>query len=111
MQLNKLEANRKMSIINMKCEMVQTAKHKFQLTEKCTSDLTSDVRVYSSQGRMFVLSNVQDMRAELKSRQEKCDRTLEYLNQKKEFLLNNLKEQEASLRELVQQRKDANSSK
>lgn len=58
-----------------------------------------------------MLSNVQDMRAELQSRQEKCDRTLELLNQKKEFLVKNLKEQESSLRELVKQRKDANCAK
>lgn len=68
-------------------------------------------RVYSSLGRMFVLSNVKDMRNDLRCRQEKCDRTLDLLNQKKEFLLKNLKEQEASLRELVKQRKDANLAK
>lgn len=60
---------------------------------------------------MFVLTNVKDMRADLKSGQDKCDRTLELLNQKKEFLIKSLKEQEASLRELVKQRKDANLNK
>lgn len=64
-------------------------------------------RVYLSVGRMFVLTSVQDMRSDLKAKQEKCDKAIELLSKKKEFLAKSLKDQEDGLRELVQQRKEA----
>ncbi|XP_017855308.1 prefoldin subunit 1 [Drosophila busckii] len=107
MQINKLETTKKINMIDMKCDMVKTGKHKYTLTEKGTSNLTDDTRVYLSVGRMFLLTDVQNMREELKGKQEKCDKAIELLEKKKEFLQKSLKDQEDGLRELVQQRKDA----
>lgn len=56
---------------------------------------------------MFVLSTLPDVHTELVSKQSKCDDLLKSLDDKKEFLLKCSKEQEGSLRELVQQRKEA----
>lgn len=56
---------------------------------------------------MFVLSTLPDVHNELVSKQSKCDEIMKSLDEKKEFLLKCSKEQEASLRELVQQRKEA----
>lgn len=64
-------------------------------------------RVYSSVGRMFVLSTLPDVHNELVSKQSKCDDLMKSLDDKKEFLVKCSKEQEDSLRELVQQRKEA----
>lgn len=60
---------------------------------------------------MFVLTDVDNMRLDLKAKQEKCDKAIELLEKKKEFLAKSLKDQEDGLRELVQQRKDADASK
>lgn len=68
-------------------------------------------RVYLSVGRMFVLTNVTDMRNDLKAKQEKCDKAIDLLSKKKEFLVKSLKDQEDGLRELVQQRKEAEAAK
>ncbi|XP_061387708.1 prefoldin subunit 1 [Musca vetustissima] len=111
MQINKIETTKKINMIDMKCDMVKTGKQKYQLTEKGTSDLTDDTRVYLSVGRMFVLTNVNDMRGDLKAKQEKCDKAIDLLSKKKEFLLKSLKDQEDGLRELVQQRKEAEAAK
>lgn len=51
------------------------------------------------------------MRNDLKAKQEKCDKAIELLNKKKEFLVKSLKDQEDGLRELVQQRKEAEAAK
>lgn len=130
MQINKLETTKKIHMIDMKCDMVKTGKQKYQLTEKGTSSLADDTRyitritinhlqvfrwlielfpyrVYQSVGRMFLLTDVQNMREDLKARQEKCDKAIELLEKKKEFLQKSLKSQEDGLRELVQQRKEA----
>lgn len=56
---------------------------------------------------MFVLSTLPEVHTELVAKQSKCDELLKSLDDKKEFLLKCSKEQEASLRELVQQRKEA----
>ncbi|XP_017048980.1 prefoldin subunit 1 [Drosophila ficusphila] len=107
MQINKLDTTKRINMINMKCEMLKTGKHKYQLTEKSTSKLDDDSRVYQSVGRMFLLTDVQNMREDLKAKQEKCDKAIELLEKKKEFLQKSLKDQEDGLRELVQQRKEA----
>ncbi|KAH8298183.1 hypothetical protein KR018_010559 [Drosophila ironensis] len=105
MQITKMETTKKINMIDMKCDMVKTSKHKYQLTEKGTSNLTDDTRVYQSVGRMFLLTDVKNMRDDLRGKQDKCDKTIEVLEQKKQFLAKSLKEQEDGLRELVQQRK------
>ncbi|EDW11740.1 prefoldin subunit 1 [Drosophila mojavensis] len=107
MQINKLETTKKISMIDMKCDMVKTGKQKYSLTEKSTSNLTDDTRVYMSVGRMFLLTDLDSMRNELKAKQDKCDKAIELLEKKKEFLQKSLKDQEDGLRELVQQRKEA----
>lgn len=63
--------------------------------------------MYSSVGRMFVLSSLPDIHDELVKKQSKCDEMSKQLDEKKEFLLKCSKEQEDNLRELVQQRKEA----
>lgn len=125
MQINKLDTTKKINMIDMKCDMVKKGKHKYTLTEKGTSNLTDDTRwahqltsswtwlkmfvfrVYLSVGRMFLLTDVDNMREDLKSKQDKCDKAIELLEKKKEFLQKSLKDQEDGLRELVQQRKEA----
>lgn len=67
-------------------------------------------RVYSSVGRMFVLSTLPQVHDELVNKQSKCDEMSKQLEEKKEFLLKCSKEQEDNLRELVQQRKEAGSN-
>lgn len=58
---------------------------------------------------MFVLSTLPDIHTELVIKQGKCDEMMKSLDDKKEFLMKCSKEQEDSLRELVQQRKEATS--
>lgn len=58
---------------------------------------------------MFVLSTVPDICDELKVKEEKCVNLVAQLEDKKLFLIKCLKEQEDNLRELVQQRKEADS--
>nr|XP_036677334.1 prefoldin subunit 1-like isoform X1 [Drosophila suzukii] len=101
MQINKLETTKKINMIDMMCDMVETGKHKYQLTEKGTSSLSEHARVYQSVGRMFLLTNVQYMREDLKAKQEKCDKAIELLEKKKTFLQKSLKDKEDGLADLV----------
>lgn len=64
------------------------------------------ISVYSSVGRMFALSTVPEIRAELINKEQKCKVLVTQMDEKKIFLLKSLKEQENNLRELVQSRKE-----
>lgn len=59
---------------------------------------------------MFVLSSLPEIHDEILNKQGKCGEILKSLDEKKDFLFKCSKEQEASLRELVQQRKEASSN-
>ncbi|XP_055309979.1 prefoldin subunit 1 [Sitodiplosis mosellana] len=110
MQVNKIETTKKLKMLDIQAEMLKTSKKKYEITDKEVKNLTPDTRVYSSVGRMFVLSSLPEVHTELLSKQGKCDDILKSLDDKKEFLLKCSKEQEDSLRELVQQRKEATSN-
>lgn len=68
--------------------------------------LRSCCRIYSSVGRMFVLSTLPEIHTELVTKQGKCDEMMKSLEDKKVFLTKCSREQEDSLRELVQQRRE-----
>lgn len=57
-------------------------------------------------GRMFVLSNVPELKEDLKAKQEKVQSVILQCDKNKDFLINNLKGQEDALREMVQLKKD-----
>lgn len=54
---------------------------------------------------MFALSTVDEIREELKVKEEKCKKFVKHLDEKKGFLMTQLQKQEDSLRDLVQVRK------
>ncbi|CAD7085923.1 unnamed protein product [Hermetia illucens] len=110
MQVNKIETTKKMKMIDYQCDVLKESSKKYEITERGITELDPNTRVYSSIGRMFVLSTVPTTREELKAKQAKCDSLVEQLNEKKSYLSKSLKEQEDHLRELVQQKKDADAS-
>lgn len=55
---------------------------------------------------MFVLSTLPEIHTELVTKQGKCGEMMKSLEDKKDFLMKCSREQEESLRELVQQRRD-----
>ena len=104
MQINQIETSKQVKLIDFRSDVLRNTRQKYILTEKGISDLTDDSKVYSSVGRMFALSNVSEIRDELKSNQEKCDDVMKQLGEKKLYLVKSLKEQEDQLRELVKQK-------
>jgi len=110
MQVNKIETSKKLKMIEMQVDLLKTSKKKYEITDKEITTLPADARVFSSVGRMFVLSTLPNVHEELSTKQTKCDEMVAQLEEKKEFLVKCSKDQEDSLRDLVQQRKEAGSS-
>lgn len=55
---------------------------------------------------MFVLATLPEIHTELVNKQAKCDEMQKTLEEKREFMVKCSREQEESLRELVQQRRE-----
>ncbi|XP_063702620.1 prefoldin subunit 1 [Culicoides brevitarsis] len=106
MQLNKIETSKKLRFIDFQEEQLKKSKARYELTDSEISQLPEDTKVYATVGRMFVLSKLPELRAELKTKTEKVVEMIGQCDKNKEFLMNSLKEQEESLRDLVQQKKN-----
>ncbi|XP_055549555.1 prefoldin subunit 1 [Wyeomyia smithii] len=111
MQVNKIESTKKIRLLDMKTDNLKVSKQRVELTNKEVSQLQPDTKVYASVGRMFVLSDVLSLTDEMKMKQNNFEEMINQYEKNKEFLLKNLKEQEDSLRELVQQKRSESASK
>lgn len=111
MQMNKIESTKKIRLLDMKTDSLKVSKQRVELTNKEISQLNADTKVYASVGRMFVLSDVPSLTDEMKIKQSNFEEMIGQCEKNKEFLLKNLKEQEDSLRELVQQKRTESTAK
>lgn len=110
MQMNKIESTKKIRLLDMKTDSLKVSKQRVELTNKEVSQLDPETKVYASVGRMFVLSDVPSLTQEMKSKQGNFEEMISQCEKNKDFLLKNLKEQEDSLRELVQQKRTESST-
>ena len=62
-------------------------------------------QVYESVGRMFLLSDIDNVRSGLNAKTEKLKEKIHVLNTNKEYLDRQVKEQENNLRELITAKK------
>lgn len=69
------------------------------------STLDGNTRTYESVGRMFILTPMDEVKKNLKKRQETADEKIKALENNKSYLERSLKESENNIREMVQQRK------
>jgi prefoldin subunit 1 len=106
MQINKIETTKKVKFIDIQTEQLKKSKQKVDITDKEVSCLDADTKVYASVGRMFVLSSVPILREELQTKQAKIATIITHCEESKNILMKNLQDQEDSLRELVQHKKE-----
>jgi prefoldin subunit 1 len=107
MQSNKIETTKKVKFIDLQTEQLKKSKLKYEITDKEVGTLDPDTKVYASVGRMFVLSAVPILREEINMKQDKISQAIKHCEDSKNLLMKSLKDQEDSLRELVQQKKEA----
>lgn len=105
MQVNKIESTKKIRLLDIKTEGLKLSKQRAEITNKHISVLDPSTKVYASVGRMYVLDDIPSLTEQLKSKQTSYEEMIAQCEKNKDFLIKNLKEQEESLRELVQQKK------
>lgn len=70
-----------------------------------------DTKTYESVGRMFLLTNLDEVKSNLKTREAQLSTRTSELENSKQYLEKNLKESEDNIREMVQQRKEQSDTK
>ena len=106
MQMNKIESTKKIKMLDMKMESLKVSKQRVQVTNSEVGKFDPDIKVYSSVGRMFVLSDIPELTSELQKKETSVDEMMVQCTKNKEILLKNLKDMENQLRELVQQKRE-----
>jgi len=101
------ETNQKLRIADVQVDGLKKQIVHAQLTDAELQELGSDVRVYASVGRMFLLTKVDAVRKELSDKQAASKTKITQLQANKEYLEKSLAESQNNLREMVKLRQQA----
>nr|CAH0108227.1 unnamed protein product [Daphnia galeata] len=108
LQQKMVETSQKLKLADLQIETLKRSITHAQLTDKEISQLPTDTKTYESCGRMFVLKEVPEARMNLDNKIKGCEEKVKTLEGTKSYLERSLKESENNIREMIQQRKDAN---
>ncbi|KAK5642041.1 hypothetical protein RI129_008208 [Pyrocoelia pectoralis] len=107
LQQKAIETAQQLKLADLQIENLKRNKQHAALTEREISDLDPTTNTYDSIGRMFMLAPLNEIKKNLKKKQETADEKINTLKNNKAYLERSLKDSENNLREMVQQRKDA----
>ncbi|CAK1555029.1 unnamed protein product [Leptosia nina] len=103
LQIKMLETSKKIQVIDSQLDVLKQIKRHVEMQ---AGTLPSDTITYESVGRMFLLTDVEEIKQNLENKiNQLCTRTTE-LEESKNCLETNLKESQDKIREMVQQRKE-----
>ncbi|XP_042857949.1 prefoldin subunit 1-like isoform X1 [Penaeus japonicus] len=95
------ETNQKLRIADVQVESLKKQIVHAQLTDKEIQSLGDSTRVYDSVGRMFLLTDIPQIRENLKAKVEKCNEKITSLQANKEYLERSMSESQNNLREMI----------
>lgn len=107
LQVKAIETSKNLRVSDVLIENLKRRKQHASITEREISALDTNTKTYESVGRMFILTPINQVKEDLKKRQEQADASIKDLENNKAYLEKSLKDAENNLREMVQQRKDA----
>merc|ERR1712142_1049503 len=104
------ETNQKLRIADVQVESLKKQIVHAQLTDKEIESLGESTRVYESVGRMFLLTDIPQVRTGLKAKSEKCNEKISTLMTSKEHLERSLNESQNNLREMIKLKQSTTSA-
>ena len=110
LQHKMVETQQRMKVSDLQIENLKRTITHSQLTAQEIGSLPDQTPVYESVGRMFLLSNKDDIDKMLDRKQDTCKEKIKNLESNKKYLEKSIKESENSLRELIVAKKGATSS-
>ncbi|KAJ8737636.1 hypothetical protein PYW08_000231 [Mythimna loreyi] len=105
LHLKMVETSGKIQIIDSQIDVLKRVMQHVDITQREISSFPPDTKTYESVGRMFLLTNLEDVKNNLKTRESQLTARTTELENNKQYLEKNLKESEDNIREMVEQRK------
>ncbi|KAJ2954378.1 hypothetical protein O0L34_g2642 [Tuta absoluta] len=106
LQVKMVETSKKIQIIDSQIGVLKRVLQHVDITQREISTLPPATKTYESVGRMFLLTDLEEVKANLKNREAQLSSRTNELENNKQYLERNLKESEDNIREMVQQRKE-----
>uniref|UniRef100_A0A2P2HYC3 Prefoldin subunit 1-like n=1 Tax=Hirondellea gigas TaxID=1518452 RepID=A0A2P2HYC3_9CRUS len=101
------DTNQKLRLADVQVEGLKKQIVHSQLTDAEIQSLGSEVRVFESVGRMFLLTDIAEVRKNLTTKVEKSQEKIKLLQSNKEYLEKSLQESQNNLREMIKQKQQA----
>ncbi|XP_049884904.1 prefoldin subunit 1 [Pectinophora gossypiella] len=98
--------SKKLQILDSQIGVLKRVLQHAGVTEYEMNNLPPGTKTYESVGRMFLYTDLEEVKSNLKNREAQLTARMDELNKNKNYLEKNLKEFEDNIREMVQQRKE-----
>lgn len=106
LQSKMVETSKKIQVIDSQIGVFKRVLQHVDITQNEITTLPPDTRTYESVGRMFILTDLGEVKSNLGKRKRQMIARMSDLEHKKSYLEVNLKESEDNIREMVQLRKE-----
>ncbi|CAH0402011.1 unnamed protein product [Chilo suppressalis] len=111
LQVKMIATSKKIHFIDTQIGVLKRVLQHVDITQGEISMLPPGTKTYESVGRMFLLTDLEEVKSNLKTRESQLTAKTADLEKNKEYLEKNLKESQDNIREMVQQRKEQSDSK
>lgn len=106
LQVKMVETSKKIQVIDSQIGVLKRVLQHADITQREISTLPPETKTYESVGRMFLLTDLAEIKNNLKNRTALLSARTKELEDNKQYLEKNLKESENNIREMVQQKKE-----
>ncbi|XP_069354254.1 prefoldin subunit 1 [Maniola hyperantus] len=111
LQVKMVETSKKIQVIDSQLGVLKRMLQHADITQREISTLPPDTKTYESVGRMFLLTDLAEIKSNLKEKTALLAQRTTELENNKQYLDKNLKESENNIREMVQQKKEQSETK
>lgn len=111
LQLKMVQTSEKIQVIDSQIEVLKRILQHVDVTQREISTFPPATKTYESVGRMFLLTDLDEVKNNLKTRKSQLSTRITELENNTQYLEKNLKESEDNIREMVQQRKEQSDTK
>ncbi|KAL0852064.1 hypothetical protein ABMA28_000316 [Loxostege sticticalis] len=111
LQVKMVETSKKIQVIDSQIGVLKRVLQHVDITQREISTLPPGTKTYESIGRMFLLTDLDEVKSNLKTRESQLTTRNTELEKSKQYLEKNLKESQDNIREMVQQRKEQSEAK
>ncbi|XP_041987899.1 prefoldin subunit 1 [Aricia agestis] len=111
LQIKMVATSKKIQIIDSHIGVLKRVAQHAEITQREMAHLPNGTKTYESIGRMFLLTDLEDIKKNLKENLSLLSSRTAELEENKQYLEKNLKESEDNIREMVQQKKEQSETK